>query len=436
METKKITNLFIVLAICFPCACGNKISKTLQQNNNSNNQHRGWVGPGHIQFTLDLLASFIMTQSYNPSTRILDSIIFSPFSIQSVLMMLHLGARGRTKQEISNVLRLANVDNNATFSNTHELFGQAIRNLLEDASIEKSLAASNQIFVQEDLKVSPTYEFALRHYHGTKLLPINFAKDGQQALKSINEWIEKHTHNLINNFLTSPPSPMTSLMAINAIRYKGEWQYRFDPSDTEQEAWFQMTNGQTTKVQMMVGQMPVGYAYNSNMQSSIIELPYKQQRLGLFILLPNENKGLFQLLRMLNSTSFTNLISSMRKVGNGGVNIRLPKFSIESTPRVTSVLKNQLGLKTLFSNEDADLSGLFVNSPGAINLDELLHKAIFKIDEFGSVGAAVSTTVVERVGVFSGPYFEADHSFVFFLMDKQSGLVLFAGIYAGPNNKT
>jgi len=177
----------------------------------------------------------------------------------------------------------------------------------------------------------------------------------------------------------------------------------------------------------------VAYAYNQNLQTSIIELPYRSQRLGLFLLLPNESNGLFGLLRSLNSTVLTNLIASMRKVGNGGVNIRIPKFSIESMPKVTQVLKNQFGIKTLFSDA-ADLSSMFARTTGPLNVDELLHKSILKIDEQGSVGAAVTATNVERVGVTGGAYFEADHPFLFFLMDKQTGLILFAGLFAGPPN--
>jgi serpin B len=430
-----------VVAIITFYICGQISSYALSINSKStqwssyrnSSQHRGWVGLGHMQFSLDLLGSFVMTQSYNSNTRLMESIVFSPFSIQSVLMMMHLGARGRTKQEISNVLHLPSTESNATFSSSHEVFGQAVKQLLEDTNVGKSLLAANQIFVQEDLPIASTYSLALGHYHGTQFKQINFAKDSQAVLESINEWIEKQTHGLISNFLSSPPSPLTSLMAINAVKYKGEWQYRFDAADTEPNAWFQLTNGQTTRVPMMVSQMPVAYAYNPSLQTSIIELPYRSQRLGLFLLLPNDSNGLFTLLRSLNSTVFTNLITSMRKVGSGGVNIRLPKFTIDSMPRVTTVLKNQLGLKSLFSNDAADLSGIFMRPTAPINVDELLHKAILKVDEQGSVGAAVSATNVERVGVTGGAYFEADHPFLFFLMDKQSGLVLFAGIYAGPN---
>lgn len=438
MDNRNNWSLVLVFLICGQIRCNAfNLNLKLPQitHNRNSSQSQGWVGSGHLQFTLDLLGSFVMTQSYNPNTRLMESLVFSPSSIQSVLMALHLGARTHTKQEIANVLHIPSEENNSTFSNSHEVFGQAFKQLLEDNNVGKSLSVANQIFYEESLQIAPTYSLALAHYHNSQLKAVNFAKDSDQVLISINDWIEKQTHGLIHDFLSSPPSPLTSLIAINAVKYKGDWQYKFDPTDTEPNAWFQLTNGQTTRVPMMVSQMPVAYAYNPTLQTSIIELPYRSQRLGLFLMLPNESNGLFGLLRSLNATVLTNLIGSMRKVGNGGVNIRIPKFAVESMPKVTQVLKNQLGLKTLFSDA-ADLSAMFVRNTSPLNVDELLHKAVLKIDEQGSVGAAVSATNVERVGVTGGAYFEADHPFIFMLMDKQTGLVLFAGIYAGPPNNT
>ena len=375
----------------------------------------------------------------------LESIAFSPFSIQSVLMMIHLGAKGLTKREIAKVLHLESSENNITFSKSHEAFGQAVKSLQDDSNVSNSLHSSNQIFVQDNLHISNTYSLALQHYHMSAIKYVNFAKDSYLVLNLINDWIEKQTQHMITNFLTNPPSPMTSIVAVNAIRFKGDWQYRFDPSDTEKNAWFRMINGHTAKVEMMVAQLPVAYAYNSQLQTSIIELPFKASRLSFFILLPDDTFGLFSLLNSLNATVFANLIYSMRKVNNlngpekfntAGINIRIPKFSINSMPRITNILRTQLGLKTLFSNEDANLEAMFNRPLPPVHIDELLHKAILKVDEHGSVGAAVSTSSIERVGTFNGPYFEADHPFVYLLMDKQTGLVLFAGFYAGPSSIT
>lgn len=403
----------------------------------NSSQQRLWISQAHMQFTLDLLGNILVTEGYNPSTRKLDSFVFSPLSVQSILMMLHLGARGVTKSEISEVLYLSKLDNNVTFSSTHDIFGRAVKSLLEDKQVTKSLASANQIFLQKDLKMAPTFELAISRYHGAQLKLTDFSRDPNLVLQTINDWVSKKTKGIVNDFLSAPPSSLTTIMAVNALHFKSDWQYKFDPQETDPNAWFNMLNGKSVAVPMMVSKLPVAFAHSGTLKATIIELPYKVQRLGLFVILPDETNGLFSLMRGLNSTSFTNLIATMRKINGGsgdGVNIRLPKFEINSTPNIARILRNQLGLRSLFSNGEADLSGMFLGPPGPVHVDDFLHKAILKTDENGSVGAAVSATIVERVGSFNGPYFEADHPFVFFLTDKQTGLILFAGIYGGPKS--
>src|SRR5699024_11141541 len=116
----------------------------------SNLLRNEWIGDVHLQFTFDLLNGIFMN-SLDMKTGNLESIAFSPFSIQSILMMIHLGAKGQTKSEIAKVLHLDSSQNNATFSKSHEAFGQAVRSLLEDPYVSKSLHSANQIFVQENL---------------------------------------------------------------------------------------------------------------------------------------------------------------------------------------------------------------------------------------------------------------------------------------------
>lgn len=531
----------------------------------------------HIRFTLDLMQSIFASQSYTAKTNQIESFLISPLSIQMVLMMMHLGARGQTKREINNCLHLSSSSSSSDFdkitastqqnvgndaaklkrrhhhhvaaassssssetvkqyaklhnhaatttnsrnqqqqpaaatANPHELFGAAMRNLLKDPIVVKALTSANQIFLQKNLPLSAQYEWAIRHYYGadvklvdfqhqaaTSLLPSSVSEkgklskemlggqanstlassestanvtgansmDGNNIQQTINDWIERQTKGRISNFLSTPVPTSTLLMAINVLYFKGDWQYKFDPTDTESDAWFTQANGNTVKMPMMVNRLPLAFAHDPVMKTSVIELPYKAQRLGLFLLLPDEISGIFHTMQMLNSTSFANLISSMRKPsptadqGANGINVRIPKFSIESSPRLSQILSQQLGLKTLFMPDSADLSGMFAwqsthkRSPGdntissplqhrhttdtatdqqvpvQVGLDELLHKAVLQVDEQGSVAAASSATIVERVGLFNSNYFEADHPFLLFLMDKQTGLVLFSGAFAG-----
>lgn len=550
----------------------------------------------HVKLTLDLMKAIFAAQQLGPKANSLESFLVSPLSIQTVLMMMHLGARGQTRRELASCLHLGGssgaqvvADSNqevtsassplsnlkrrhpvgandkqqsqaslapgkpgplgssatnsgastttsttsttATATSTttttgsaastlggaaavsttrpqlawqspqaaHELFGCAVKNLLKDPIVMKSLTSANQVFLQKNLPLSSQFEWAIKNYYQADVKLVDFRDSSSQALHNnnnsslpasslnvtqshddsnqasvsdnvqqmINEWVEKQTRGRISNLLTSPVPSSTLMMAINALYFKGDWQFKFDPSDTDNDAIFTHADGKTSKVPMMVSKLPLAFAHDANMRTSVIELPYKAQRLGLFLLLPDETAGIFHTMQMLNSSSFANLISSMRKptasanlasnavdLSSSGINVRIPKFSIESSPRMSQILTQQLGLKTLFSPDVADLSGMFAGNkskatsngkanqqldsqqtPLQVGLDELLHKAILQVDEQGSSAAASSATIVERVGLFNNNYFEADHPFLLFLMDKQTGLVLFSGVYAGDNNK-
>lgn len=250
----------------------------------------------------------------------------------------------------------------------------------------------------------------------------------------------KVTKGTIQNFLSTALSPLTALVALNALHFKGDWLYKFDEKETQKNSWFQLTNGQSVRVNMMVGKFPIAFGEINEpaFKASIAELPYKTQRLGLFLVLPLENKpnSLFNLMRSLNSTTFTQLISSMKKSKTGEeVNIRVPKFDLKSKPDLTSLFRYNMGLRSVFSGGEADFSAMFESSPTSppVSLSQFQHQAILSINENGSIASAATATLVERVGLFSGPYFECDRPFLFFLTDKQSGLILFAGILGNPN---
>ena len=192
----------------------------------------------------------------------------------------------------------------------------------------------------------------------------------------------------------------------------------------------------------------------------------------MFFVLPDDMSGLIGLVRNLNASTLTDLIASMRKTNkNGAVNVRIPKFELDTQFNLMNVLKG-LGIRSLFNGNECDLTNMIsvtslkdklnqmsnglknnnqlntiinqvnpsysmfnTNDNYQVHLNEFTHKAILQLDEQGSVGAGASATIVERIGMFNGAYFEADHPFIYLLTDKQSGLILFAGIFANDQKK-
>jgi len=73
-----------------------------------------------------------------------------------------------------------------------------------------------------------------------------------------------------------------------------------------------------------------------------------------------------------------------------------------------------------------------------LKIDKVFHKAFVKVDEKGTEAAAATAVVMAKGG---GPppapalEFNADHPFVYAIIDKATGLVLFLGRVADPTTK-
>ena len=76
----------------------------------------------------------------------------------------------------------------------------------------------------------------------------------------------------------------------------------------------------------------------------------------------------------------------------------------------------------------ADFSAMS-NTP--LCIDEIRHKAKIKVDEEGTEAAAVTYIGMRETSVGPGGnifYFKADRPFVYFISERSTGAILFAGV--------
>jgi serpin B len=104
--------------------------------------------------------------------------------------------------------------------------------------------------------------------------------------------------------------------------------------------------------------------------------------------------------------------------------VGLPKFTLEYETNLNSVLSN-MGMPTMFSNF-ADLSKI---SPpaGKLKVGFVKQNTFVAIDEKGTEAAAVTTIGIELTSAPIMPEFICNRPFVFFISEKQSNTILFAG---------
>ena len=111
------------------------------------------------------------------------------------------------------------------------------------------------------------------------------------------------------------------------------------------------------------------------------------------------------------------------------VHLEIPKFKIESTIDLVPIL-NDLGMTDMFNA--ANFSGISKNE--RLFVSKAIQKAFIEVDEVGTTAAAATAVVLKQRGGFlpRPEEFIADHPFLFFLRDLQTGLVLFQGRMVDP----
>jgi serpin B len=112
--------------------------------------------------------------------------------------------------------------------------------------------------------------------------------------------------------------------------------------------------------------------------------------------------------------------------------ISLPRFHVETAFLLKPILCG-LHAELAFSDE-ADFSGI---GEEPLKISEVVHKAFVEVNEEGTEAAAASAVRMVLCAGISGPapqpkIFKADHPFFFFIRDRKTNAVLFAGRVVDP----
>ena len=221
--------------------------------------------------------------------------------------------------------------------------------------------------------------------------------------------------------------PTINVTTIRVAYFKGQWKCPFDPYRTD-VAPFHVSSSESTQVNMMIQTARFRYSLNRRLNCQILELPYRGNRLAMYILLPRKFDGLASLESKLTFSSITSAIAQLRP---RRISVAIPRFEMTVGKNLPEVLK-AMGMKLAFTPA-ADFTGIS-SSTRPLYISEVIHKAYIGVDEEGTEAAA-ATVVVATYGSTppSQKKFVADHPFVFLIRDKVTGSILFFGRLVIPS---
>jgi serpin B len=266
----------------------------------------------------------------------------------------------------------------------------------------------------------------LKKFFGTTIETADFVHNSISATNAINEWVKTQTHDKIPKLLSEPLDPLTRLVLLNAVYFKGIWSTKFLKNETKEEIFLNRGVNEVKK-EMMKRNGKFNYTEIESLNSKLLELPYSGDDLSLYILLPNEKQGFSQLKN--NLKDFAVIENSIRNLRESEVHVTIPKFKIEAEYELKEQL-SQLGMSQVFTRE-ADLSG--IDGKRDLEVSKVIHKAVVEVNEEGSEAAAATAIIVIAYNMAPDPRkptfyeFKADHPFMFFIRDNRNGMILFVG---------
>jgi serpin B len=168
--------------------------------------------------------------------------------------------------------------------------------------------------------------------------------------------------------------------------------------------------------------------------TQLVELPYVGGRFAMMFAVPGKKDGLPEVEKSLDAARFDRWVKALAPER---VQLALPKFEVD--PPESIALRDALlalGMKTPFDRKKADFTKI-ADPPrpdDRLFIGNVFHKAFVKVDEKGTEAAAATAVVMPRAG--GAPQqpkqVTVDRPFLFFLRDRTSGMILFAGRVLDP----
>ena len=351
-----------------------------------------------------------------------DHILFSPYSVTVVLTMLSEGARGETLTMMKKKMHLPEAE-------TLRVGYRDIIPLLR-TNERFTLDTVNIAFVMKELQVLEEFQTCLQENYHAHMSSLDFTEN-EKAARTINDWVKTQTQDKITDLIPADSlNALTRLVLVNAVYFKADWSAQFE-KDRTVPGRFWVTETESKEVEMMsMKGHEMDFTRLDQLDSSMVELPYKGNRIVMQLILPGKRTGVYDLENKLTEVDLPSLFSQNKK--DIKVDLRLPRFKLSHSLTLSDSLK-QMGMEDMFNKDKADLSGI-TGENDDLYVSSVLQKVFVEVNEEGSEAtAATELTIRRRCLPPPNQKFNVDHPFLFIIRDRLTGMILFQGRVVDPS---
>ena len=340
------------------------------------------------------------------------NVFLSPMSASMLCCMLANGAEGDTYAEIVKAIGM----DGFSIDQVNDCYATLVAALLKaDRSVSLSLA--NSIWAANGLDVLASFKQQMTSVYKADSYVVDFTQT--TTLKRINDWCSEKTKGLIPKMFEEL-NPMTQMILINALYFKGTWKVQFVKNKTAQGP-FTTGEGKQIQVDFMTASSD---AYSGYLDGTVcvLRMPYGNGAFEMEAIMPYD-KDFSQFLSSLTPERLASWdVSNTPKT----LDVLFPKFKAEfDSEDLLVAIMQTLGMQKAFTY-DAEF-GKISHTP--LFVSNMRQKAYVSVDEEGTEAAAVSEAELLKNGG-GNPLMAFNRPFVYLIREKSTGAILFAGTMA------
>lgn len=342
-----------------------------------------------------------------------QNVVLSPFSASAALGMAYAGAGGLTADSLRLALGWGPASRADVLSGYRELPA-----LLAGLDPRVEVRSANALWVRAGFPVRPSYTTEMQQVFAAQVRSSDF---GPTTVAEMNAWASQATNGRITRVVeTLPPELVAMLM--NALYFKGAWRERFEVARTRAEP-FTTAAGARPLVPMMhrTGDL----AFTRLADAQVVQIPYGNGAWVMTLALPAAGTTPLAWLAQLDAAQLATGLAALRTTE---VDLAMPRFRLAPEFQLRDAL-TALGMGRAFMDGVADFSGI---ANAELFITHVKQDVFIDVNEEGTEAAAVTQV---GIGVTSAPQREVvrlDRPFVFFIRERLSGTILFAGLIEQP----
>lgn len=348
-----------------------------------------------------------------------ENVVVSPLSLQLALAVLREGASGAVADQIDAAIGVSGDDPSQTVADLRAMLsryeGDVSTVNRDEPPAQPLVHIGDAVFVQEGFAVEQNFLDRTAGYHKAQVFQTDFQSG--TAGPALDAWVEAETGGLLKQS-PSDPSSTTRVVLLDAVVFAASWQSQFAPEDTLDRA-FTLASGDVVEVPTMEQTFDAIYAEGAGWRA--VELPYSDG-FAMRIVLPDEG--------ITGDLEWSAVHGALNSASLANVALTMPSWETDALVDLTPMLSD-LGLDAMI-DPNGDLDGLFRDA----SVSGVAQAATITVAEKGTVAAAVTQVTVGTTAVEPSQQqveLHLDRPFEYQVIERSTGLVLFAGMVADPS---